>query len=639
MKILLVEHNKDYALFITEAFKAYNHQIETATDSQTALELAKAFEYDLLLVDVIAPKLDGVELCYQLRTQGYELPIIILAEESAKNLSIKGIEVGADDYIIKPFEIQELIAKITALMRREKTLRRAVLRWENLELDNNTREVSYNKKRLHLTPKEYGLLELFLRNPSKTFTRSDLLNRLWLSSEFPGEEAVTTHVKGLRQKLKAAGMTKDLVETVYGLGYRLSEEKQGKFRLKEGDKKRFALTASQPRDSQATLQAETEVMALVTAKWQEFQPGLQEKLELFEQVLANLLTGSPDTLLVKQAQAQAHRLAGCLGCYGFPEASKTARAIEIWLQAWGVWRQSEALSFKRLERLIQSLQKTLQQQSSTPMTPSAYKQPSPRLLIIDEDSVLTKQIKLNAVTWGLWVELASNLKTAKIIIADNPPNVILLDLSFVKSQEDGLTFLRQLAQEKPKIPIIVYSAENQLHTRVEAARLGAYSFLHKNTTASEVLSVVKASLNHPWVTKSKVMIVDDDPLVLNYLKKLLLSQGIQVTTLQEPERFWQMLEAVHPDLLILDIEMPNFSGIELCQALRTDIHWNDLPVLFISVHSNTEIVYKLYAVGADDFVQKPIIEQELIIRILNRLQRTQLSREQNSSSFHLKVDT
>ncbi|MFL9453862.1 MULTISPECIES: winged helix-turn-helix domain-containing protein [Nostocales] len=120
--------------------------------------------------------------------------------------------------------MEELIARVQMLLRRAKSALPVVLTWEKLQFDTSTREVSYKGKRLHLTPKEYGLLELFLHKPRKIFSRSDLLNSVWLSFESPGEEAVTTQIRGLRQKLKAAGMAVDLIETVYGVGYRLKEE-------------------------------------------------------------------------------------------------------------------------------------------------------------------------------------------------------------------------------------------------------------------------------------------------------------------------------------------------------------------------------------------------------------------------------
>ncbi|KAF3884431.1 response regulator transcription factor [Tolypothrix bouteillei VB521301] len=184
----------------------------------------RAFNYDLLLLNLIFSQLDTISLCRQIRLEGYQMPVIIMAVDDCDEFRLQGLVSGADDYIVKPIKMEELIARVQMLLRRAKSALPVVLTWEKLQFDTSTREVSYKGKRLHLTPKEYGLLELFLHKPRKIFSRSDLLNSVWLSFESPGEEAVTTQIRGLRQKLKAAGMAVDLIETVYGVGYRLKEE-------------------------------------------------------------------------------------------------------------------------------------------------------------------------------------------------------------------------------------------------------------------------------------------------------------------------------------------------------------------------------------------------------------------------------
>ncbi len=226
MKILLIQDDEYTTSLLTQALAAYNYRIETINDGEAGLELAKAFDYDLLLLDVMLPSMDGISICRQLRAHDYQIPILMMTVQNSISLSVMGLEAGADDYVVKPFVLSELIARIRALMRRGKVILPMVLTWENLQFDCNTLEVTYKGLRLHLTPKEYDLLELFLRNPRKIFSRSELLDRIWFSSEFPGEEAVTTQIKGLRQKLKAVGMTTNLIETVYGLGYRLREEEK-----------------------------------------------------------------------------------------------------------------------------------------------------------------------------------------------------------------------------------------------------------------------------------------------------------------------------------------------------------------------------------------------------------------------------
>jgi DNA-binding response OmpR family regulator len=196
--------------------------VNTAADGETGLQLAQVYDYDLILLDVMIPKLDGISLCRELRSRGCQMPILLLTALDSSKDRVQGLEAGADDYVAKPFNLPELIARIRALLRRGKTaLTNTNLTWEKLLVNPDTTEVSYGEKLLHLTPKEYNLLELFLRNPRRIFSRSAMLDRVWSAGEFPQEEAVTAHIKGLRHKLKAAGMTVDLIETVYGLGYRL----------------------------------------------------------------------------------------------------------------------------------------------------------------------------------------------------------------------------------------------------------------------------------------------------------------------------------------------------------------------------------------------------------------------------------
>ncbi|MDF5714250.1 MAG: response regulator [Rhizonema sp. NSF051] len=763
MKILLIEDDQSIASILKKALTAYNYQIEIVNDGQTGLEFVKAFNYDLLLLDVMLPKLDGISLCQQLRSEGYQMPILMLTANDSTTTRVMSLDVGADDYVIKPFETSELIARIRALLRRGREVLPTVLTWENLHLNFNTREVTYDSKLLRLTPKEYSLLELFLRNPCRIFSRSALLDRIWLSSEIPGEEAVTTQIKGLRQKLKAVGITVDLIETVYGFGYRLNKKNKA---TKEQEKVK-------PAEEQTEKHiAEAKVTAVVNTMWEEYQESLKEKFDLFEQVQAHSSKKTLDIQLLKEAQAEAHRLAGSLGCYGLLEGSKVARQVELWLQSWISLKQNATLRMEKLEKSINRLKKillsqvfegedkitsrqrgadgeilyssllsplskekchakarnramvtrireelkpihlvkqielfeqalvnlsttsldrcllseaeaaahclvesleclglpegskvareielslqvltsgrqsiTLQlekfeelikllkrmlKQSTIPVTPSPSI-PSARLLIIDDDIVVRERIKVEAIAWDLEVEEATSLIAARSLVAVHPPDVILLELSLLDSQEKSITFIRELTEDKPEIPVIVFSSSNQLCQRVEAARLGAYCFLHKTMSAVQVLSVVKTALNHN-ATKAKVMVVDDDPIVLNHVKTLLLPRGFQVTTLQYSHHFWKVLEAAIPDLLVLDIKMPDFNGIELCQAVRNDTRWNQLPVIFLSVCSDTETLHEVYAVGADDYVEKPIVESELITRILNRLERIQKN-SRNAMSY------
>lgn len=221
MKILLVEDDQRIAEPLAEALTDQHYVVDIATDGQAGWELVKVFPYDLLLLDVMLPKLDGISLCRELRSQDCRIPILLLTAKDTITDQIMGLDAGADDYVTKPYNLQELTARIRALLRRGSYTLPPVLEWGGIRLDANTCSTTYENQPLELTPKEYRLLELFLRCGSRVLSRSMILEHLWSFEEPPGEDTVKTHIKRLRQKLRTVGAPNDFVETVYGLGYRL----------------------------------------------------------------------------------------------------------------------------------------------------------------------------------------------------------------------------------------------------------------------------------------------------------------------------------------------------------------------------------------------------------------------------------
>ncbi len=223
MKILLVEDDENIVIPVEEDLDERNYVVEVASDGKMAWELLDVFSYDLILLDVMLPRMDGISLCKQLRANGCKTPILMLTARDTVTDRVKGLDAGADDYLVKPFDLEELSARIRALLRRGETVLPPNLTWGDLYLDPNTCEVSYKNKVLNLSPKEFRLLEFFLRNPRQVFTRSQLLDNLWSMEQIPEEATVKAHISSLRQKLKGAGLQSDVIETVYGLGYRLQE--------------------------------------------------------------------------------------------------------------------------------------------------------------------------------------------------------------------------------------------------------------------------------------------------------------------------------------------------------------------------------------------------------------------------------
>ena len=631
MKILVVEDDQITINLLTRALNAHNYTVNTAADGETALQLVQAYDYDLIILDVMIPKIDGITLCRVLRSGGSQMPILLVTALDSIRDRVQGLEAGADDYVVKPFNVPELIARIRALLRRgSATLSSTNLTWEKLQVNPDTTEVIYGEKVLHLTPKEYNLLELFLRNPRRIFSRSAILDRIWSAGEFPQEEAVTAHIKGLRQKLKAAGMKVDLVETVYGLGYRLKslpeeiDNQKNSHKTTENAKSQETVSAesSQPIDEVDNNLARTKVLSVVAEIRENFQATFTENVEIFSRAIASLEIGTLDNKLRQEAQDQAHKLVGSLGTLGFPKGSELARQLEHLFKVENILNPGAAPQIEVLVNLLQHILDRPPAESDNEAVSGVAKYR--RVLIIDDDTLLSDRIEIEASDWGLRVELANSLQLARNLIFQQPPDAILLDLSSPETKENRLAFLAEIRRQKPEIPVMVVSEQNLLSDRIEVARLGTSGFLSKSIPPVDILKAVALVIDQTSAAEAKVMVVDDDVHLLAALKMILQPWGFQITTLDEPQNFWEVLETTSPDLLILDVEMPGYSGIQLCLAVRNDWRWSQLPVLFLTAHSESEIVRQMFVAGADDYINKPIVEPELIARILNRLERQQL---------------
>ncbi|NJR48928.1 MAG: response regulator transcription factor [Leptolyngbyaceae cyanobacterium CSU_1_3] len=223
MRILLVEDHQDLADLFKTALLEQNYVVDIAIDGQEGWELAQSLTYDLIILDVMLPKLDGVRLCHKLRSRDIQSPILMLTARGTSEDKVMGLDAGADDYLVKPVTLSELAARVRALLRRGQPAVSPNLEWGELQLNPSVCKVTYGSYPVHLTPKEYAILELLMRNNQRVYSRAVLLEQLWsFERELPSEDTIKAHIKGLRQKLKKAGAA-ELIETVYGLGYRLNQ--------------------------------------------------------------------------------------------------------------------------------------------------------------------------------------------------------------------------------------------------------------------------------------------------------------------------------------------------------------------------------------------------------------------------------
>jgi DNA-binding response OmpR family regulator len=641
VKILLVEDDANLAELLIQALENQHYLTELALDGQSGWELAEAFDYDLILLDLVLPKLDGITFCRNLRAKKDFTPVLLLTAEDTSTNKVMGLDAGADDFVVKPFDLLELLARVRALLRR-RTPTSPMMNWGALQLDPRSCQVHYDGTLLHLTRKEYSLLELFLRNSRRIFSQRALIDHLWSLEEVPTENAVRVHIKGLRQKLKKAG-SEDLIETVYGLGYRL--------KVREQD------AGTKHQAAEALGQTQEQVSAMLTSLWQRHQQNYLDRLQVLERAVMALQANELSEDLRRLAQQEAHTLLGSLGSFGLSEASHLAWQIDQMLMQERSLSPFSQVELEHLAGLVLALRQRLEQNSRVDSIATFAPTLKPdgaigyvTLVMVDDDVALAKQLSDMAIAEGIRVEVVLNLAEARTAIAQLHPDAILLSLNFTYSAEDGIELLAELATTQPAIPVVVLTDQESFVDRVKVARLGGRSFLQKSLPPEQILKAIKQVLLSPAQTEAKLLIVDDDPQMLDLLYHLLQPWGFDLTSLADPQQFWAILEQTQPDLLILDVEfgsrsrnsrsqiatMLELDGIDLCQVVRSDARWGELPVLFLSAHKDTETIRRVFVAGADDYVSKPIVGAELIARVLNRLER--LRRRYGRSSVHSAGD-
>jgi DNA-binding response OmpR family regulator len=226
MKLLLVEDDRQLADQLSDALSSQRYVVDIARDGQEGWDLIRTLPYDLIVLDLTLPKIDGISLCRMMRSKGYQTPVLMLTGNSTERDKVAGLDSGADDYGIKPMALNELVARLRALARRHHKELTPVLVHGQLKLDPGSCEVTYADVPFKLSPKEYHLLELFMRNGHRVYSRKAILDLLWgLDDELPSEDTVKAHIRGLRQRLKTVGI-QELIQSVYGLGYRLNPDYQ-----------------------------------------------------------------------------------------------------------------------------------------------------------------------------------------------------------------------------------------------------------------------------------------------------------------------------------------------------------------------------------------------------------------------------
>jgi two-component system alkaline phosphatase synthesis response regulator PhoP len=228
-KVLIVEDEPDMVLGLKDNFEFEGYEVTTASDGQAALERARQIKPDLVILDIMLPKLSGLEVCKTLRGEGFEAPIVMLTARGQEIDKVVGLELGADDYVTKPFSIRELLARVRAILRRTegKKPRLSRYRFADVELDFETYRAKKSGEPLDMSPREFELLRYLIERKGETVTRDRLLEDVWGYESYPSTRTVDTHIAKLRAKIGDSGSEPRWIMTIHGVGYKFVDASAG----------------------------------------------------------------------------------------------------------------------------------------------------------------------------------------------------------------------------------------------------------------------------------------------------------------------------------------------------------------------------------------------------------------------------
>ncbi len=222
MRILVVEDERGVAKFIKQGLSEAGYAVDIAGDGEEGLDYVAVMDYDIILLDIMLPKIDGIEVLEHIRKKDINVPVILLTARDAVTDRVKGLDAGADDYLIKPFAFPELLARIRALLRRPPMQNSTILKVDDLEMDVSKHEVHRAGLLIDLSPREFALLEFLMRNNKQILTRTQLIEHVWSYDFYTGTNVLDVYIGYLRKKIDLK-KSRPLIHTVRGIGYKIDE--------------------------------------------------------------------------------------------------------------------------------------------------------------------------------------------------------------------------------------------------------------------------------------------------------------------------------------------------------------------------------------------------------------------------------
>ena len=395
-------------------------------------------------------------------------------------------------------------------------------------------------------------------------------------------------------------------------------------------------------------------------------PLLLARVDELDEAVAALLTGHHDITVLRHAERAAHQIVGAAGTFGHHRATEIARELEaifgssraepFELRATGPHTAGRVQALRRelqnsitpaahdqvAEQQVNEQQVTEQQVTEQQVTEQQVteqqvteqqvteqqvtdEQNRHRLLIATPDGTRGMRLVAAAQVRGLRGLLATDLTAARSALATGRVAAALIDRDL--GNADTVELITELSQTCPDAPSLVISRDDQFLDRVSTARAGARGFLSASCSDDTLIGAAADAMSRDGRGNGRLLAVDDDPLVLDVLCTLFTTAGMHLTTENDPLRFWHTLTDTAPDLLLLDLDMPQVTGLELCRLVRADPRWATLPVLVLTGRTGPDAVAQVFSAGADDYVSKPVVAAELLTRVTNRIERVRLYRQ------------
>jgi DNA-binding response OmpR family regulator len=615
MKILLVEDDQRLGKLIKEYLMPESELIDVINNGAEIRDMLVINDYDILILDVMLPSKNGIDICRELRAENVNIAILFITALNKQTDKIKAFESGADDYLIKPFDFQELLLRVKALTRREKKARINSLKWGDLVMIPLEKKVYFLNEELILTPKEFKILQIFLQYPQQVFTTDNIINKLWDDIDnIPTNNTLRSHIKSLRRKFEQVGLGKDFIETVYGMGYKLREfkssseqEKNAKNRIDNPEKQKLE--------------------ELIEEIWEENRSNIYQDCQKLRYYIK-----PPNQVLDKnEAIRIAHNLAGFLGSVGFEKASEIAKQIEIFIQ-----NNEDHLTNENIVNQVIKLINNLEKYLFPDGTPVVSENDNINLdfpekidlLVIDEDQNLANQFILFIEHPQIILHFAHTIESAIKYLEEQKFNLIIIETCWQNKPIEETKILELVIANKDEAQIIVYTKNETLANRLYCADYPIFAFLSKANSLEVLWENIKNALlqTHKKSSFNKIydlVIIDDDKRFIQVLEKKLALQKlpIQLHTVSDSETFLTRIKTIKPNLIILDLKMPKLNGLDICKIIKTDPFLQNIPVIFLTGYLTLEVINQFVEVGADDFISKSKIDLELQPRIMTHLKK------------------